>query len=339
MRPWNILLLAAGILFGCQQKPVSVGSEKEIVVCADSLEFHLLRPALQAAFERELPTPAPERIFEMKWAPVAELKRHVHKPRLVMLGCLTAENAAARQVAATLAATQRQQVLQGESYLFKSDDPWRRQQRLLILAAPTREELQQRLTANGAELFDSFEQPLRAQIEQQLYSVREQQELARRWEREYGWSLRVPHDYFVFKELPAERFVMLRRTSPERWLFVAWRAANAAELPSLAEVITWRDEIGEKYYEGDRVATHGLTAAPAEFAGRPALEVRGLWENEAKVAGGPFHCWAIYDPARRTVFLVDVAVFAPGMDKVLHLRRLEIIAQTFHTAATAPAAP
>lgn len=338
MRAWNSLLLVAGVLFGCQQKPFSVGSEKEIVVCADSLEYHFLRPALQAAFERELFTPAPEKIFEMKWAPVAELRRHVHKPRLVMLGCLTAENAAARQVAATLDAKQRQQVLQGTSYLFKSDDPWRRQQRLLILAAPTREELYRRLAANGAELFDSFEQPLRAQIEQQLYSVREQQELARRWEREYGWALRVPSDYFIFKELPAERFVMLRRTSPERWLFVAWRAANAAELPSLAEVITWRDEIGEKFYEGDRVATHGLTAAAAEFAGRPALEVRGLWENEAKVAGGPFHCWAIYDPARRMVFLVDVAVFAPGMDKVPHLRRLEIIARTFRPAAPAAAA-
>ncbi len=341
MRKWQIFLLAAGLGLGCQQRPVSVGSEKEIVVCADSLDFQALRPALQEVFEREVPTPVPEKIFELKWAPVAELARHTHKPRLLLLACWQHENDATRQVAKLLDATQRRQARQGENYLFKSDDPWRRQQRLLILTAAAREELQQRLTANARELFDAFDLPLRAQIEQQLYSMREQKELAQRLEREYGWSLRIPHDYFLFKELPAERFVMLRRTSPERWLFVAWREAASAALPTLAEVIAWRDEIGEKYYEGDRVSALELSASPAEFAGRQALEVRGLWENQAKVAGGPFHCWAFYEPTHRAVFLVDVAVFAPGMDKVPHLRRLEIVAQTFHTTvvATAPAPP
>lgn len=332
------MLPAAGMLAGCQQQPVSVGSEKEIVVCADSLDFQTLRPALQAAFERELPTPVPEKMFELKWAPVAELGRHLHKPRLLLLGCLHEDNEAARQVTAMLDATQRQQALQGERYLFQSDDPWRRQQRLLILAAPSREALGQHLSANAAGLFEAFEQPLRAQIEQQLYSVREQQELARRLEREYGWSLRIPHDYFIFKELPAGRFVMLRRTSPERWLFVAWREATAAELPTLAEVIAWRDTIGEKYYEGDRVATHDLSAATTVFAGRPALVVRGLWENEVKIAGGPFQCWAIPDPARHAVFLVDIAIFAPGVEKVPHLRRLEIIARSFRLRETAEGA-
>ncbi len=55
------------ILNGCDSstKPAT-GFEDEIYVVADSLEFEELKVALQAAFEVEINTPMPEKLFIIK---------------------------------------------------------------------------------------------------------------------------------------------------------------------------------------------------------------------------------------------------------------------------------
>ena len=87
------------------------------------------------------------------------------------------------------------------------------------------------------------------------------------------------------------------------------------------------------HYERDQIAEHYLFIDETEFAGRRAIELRGLWENEVKVAGGPFKAFAFYDEDTGRAYLVDIAAFAPGQEKEVFIRQLEIMARTFQTAA------
>jgi hypothetical protein len=175
-----------------------------------------------------------------------------------------------------------------------------------------------------------------------MYSIYEQKDLEKKLLEKYGWTVRVQHDYSIYKEFPQENFVMLRRAWPERWLFVCWQRLDDPSRITLDWAVAWRNSIGARFYENDRVvkpetAARGfktppdLSAREVEFTGRRALEVQGLWENEVKVAGGPFKAWAFYDEYTQQAFLIDIAVFAPGREKVPLMRQLEIMARTFRT--------
>lgn len=317
------------LFFSCERKGDSVGNEKEIIVFADSSNYAALQTELSRAFEREISTPMPEKIFEMHWQPLAKLSHFVYKPRLVLLGTTEGQDAASQRIHDLLDEKQRARAARGESYLFKTDDPWRTQQCLLILTAPALDTLQQRIAAHREELFELFDAPLTERLRAQLYRRMEQTELNQKIRRDHGWSLRAPHDYFLFKNLPQENFLMLRRTAPERWLFVTWKHAADFRGINADSLIVWRNAIGRKFYENDRVAAAEFSSSETEFAGHRALQISGLWENEEKIGGGPFKAWSFYDEDSKRLFLIDIAVFAPGKEKVLPLRQLEIIARTF----------
>ena len=65
----------------------------------------------------------------------------------------------------------------------------------------------------------------------------------------------------------------------------------------------------------------------------PAIQLTGVWQNdrETRPAGGPFRSYGFYDLNTQRLYLVDMAVFAPGKKKLPYLRQLDVMAQTFKT--------
>jgi hypothetical protein len=327
------LTACAALIFAiaCQREVVSGGDDKEIVVIADSVDYRFLQDGLSRTFEPEIPTPWPEKIFVLNPAPVSAMESYIYRPRLLLIGVIGSNTPAAGKIDAMLTPQIEARILRGENYVFKKDDPWAKGQRLLVLTATDIGTLKQRLAENREALFDLFHQPLIERTKKEMYSLYEQKELAKTLLEKYGWTLRIQHDFQIYKEFPNEHFVMLRRSWPERWLFVSWQRLGDPSQITLDWVVDWRNQIGAQFYEKDRVAPVDLTASEVEFAGRRALQVQGLWENDVKVAGGPFKTWAFYDEHTRKAFLVDIAVFVPGQEKVRFLRQLEIMARTFRT--------
>ena len=325
------IIFAVIFAIACQHEVTSGGDEKEIVVIADSLDYRFLQNELSHTFEREIPTPWPEKIFELNRVPVSAMENYLYRPRLLLVGIIGSSTPAAAKIKAMLTPQIETRIMSGENYVFKKDDPWAKGQRLLVLTATDLDTLKQRLAENRDALFDLFNQPLLERTKKEMYSLYEQKELAKTLLEKYSWTLRIQHDYQIYKEFPNEHFVMLRRAYPERWFFVSWQRLDDPSQITLDWVVGWRNQIGAQFYEKDRVAPVDLTASEVEFAGRRALQVQGLWENDTKVAGGPFKAWAFYDEYTRKAFLVDIAVFVPGQEKVKHMRQLEIMARTFHT--------
>jgi hypothetical protein len=259
------------------------------------------------------------------------MENYVYRPRLLLIGILGSATPAASKIKAMLTPQIEERIATGQNYVFKKDDPWAKGQRLLVLSATDLDTLKQRIAGHRDELFNLFQQPLIERTKREMYSLYEQKDLAKTLLEKYGWTLRIQHDYKLYKEFPPEQFVMLRRAWPERWLFVSWQRLDDPSQITLDWVIAWRNRLGARFYENDRVVPIDLTAREVEFAGRRALEVQGLWENEIKVAGGPFKAWAFYDEYTQQAFLVDMAVFVPGQEKVRFLRQMEIMARTFRT--------
>jgi hypothetical protein len=164
-----------------------------------------------------------------------------------------------------------------------------------------------------------------------LYEQGEQRDLEQRFFDRYGWTLRVPEEYGVEQELPEAHFVWMRKRTPDRWIFVWWGDIGPEEGVNAEWLRAKRDEIGARFYKGDRIAGEGMETSETVIDGKPGIKISGLWENPESVAGGPFRCYAIVDRTAGTVFVVDGAVYAPGIEKEPYLRQVDLIVQTFST--------
>lgn len=336
---WKFLLgIAAAIttlafLISCRREVPSAGNENEIIVIADSADYDFLQDELSRAFEREISTPWPEKIFELHQVPVSQMEKHLYHSQLLLIGIIGSaipRSGTAGKIEAMLTPELKTRIVNGQDYVLKKDDPWSKEQRLVVLAAAHRDILKQRIAGHRDELFELFNQPLLERTKKEMYSGFEQINLEKTLLEKHGWMLRIQHDYHLYKEFPQENFVMLRRAWPERWLFVSWQNLDDPNRITRDEVIEWRNRIGERFYENDRIVINNdLIAREVDFAGRWALELQGLWENASKTAGGPFKAWVFYDEQTRQAFLVDIAVFNPGKEKIRFLRQLEIMARTF----------
>jgi hypothetical protein len=222
----------------------------------------------------------------------------------------------------------------GEYYYFPINNEWAKGQLMVVLVAKDIPSLRERLETSGSEIYEVFNIDLNNHLLKAMYQRREQKKVAERLMEHYGWSIRVQHDYVIDEDKPEDGFVFFRRIQPERWIFVHWLedVQDADNLYMNKKwVIAERNRIGATYYGGDRVDHKYLFSFRSEFLQRPAQITTGIWKNDAKTAAGPFRNYTFFDPISNRLYMIDIAVFAPGKEKMPYLRRLDLIARTFHT--------
>ena len=85
-----------------------------------------------------------------------------------------------------------------------------------------------------------------------------------------------------------------------------------------------------RYFDGDVIEwKRPVEVEQVDFLGRPAVRVSGWWGNRTLVGGGPFRTYCFYEPSSERVYLLDISLFAPGVDKTALMRNLDAIAHTF----------
>lgn len=326
-----LLVLAAS----CERAKKSYGVANEILVFADSTDWKELQQPLKKVFEKRILTPQPEHLFDLKYYPVSELSSHKRFKNLLLIGTVESSSQAGAMVKSMLTKDALEKVKEGEAFVFQKKEPWAKNQLLVVLAGRTMDELRDWIENNESLLYSMFHERLWNEMMEEMFALKEQKNIEKRLLKQYGWMVRVQHDYFVFKEDPEYHFVSLRRSYPERWLFVYWVDTEDPSFLTPEWVLNKRDEIGRLYYENDRVNRDPalVTVDTVDFLGRRAIMIQGLWENDEKQAGGPFKSYAFYDAPTRRVYVIDLSLFRPGEPKEPILRQLDVIAHTFRTVA------
>jgi len=326
-----ILICLLLIPVGCQRKKEAVGREVVVTVVADPEVYKQVAPALSAALERIIRTPWPEQHFELVQLPPEQLSKIAVRPSIIMIGLLDKNDKTSKQVRAMLPEGMDEQVRAGKSFVFRREDPWAKNQILLVLAGTNADSLIGQIGANEDYLFNVLRRNLLKRTKNQMFSELEQKDIAEDLLEKYGWQVRVQHDYHLWKEYAHDNFVMLRRTAPERWFFVKWIESTDPSIITREWVLKQRYNIGQKYYEKDTIPDTMMTTREVDFNGRWALELQGLWENNEKLAGGPYKSYTFYDEEMQRIYMLDMAVFAPGRSKEELIRQLEVMARTFQT--------
>ncbi len=324
------------VLFGCgERKPDAIGSFNAVFAFADRDELPLIKEPIEIALARQIVTPRPERLFRVHWGDTSDFENAVKHHIVLIAASLSSPGDWGAFVRGSLSEAARESVEAGRFNLFVRQDPWARKQILIVLTAPTPEALRDYILTHTDEIFGVVNDFCNEQVALWLFGSYqgrgERFDLERRIAREYGFGIRVPRMFDWEAGTGASRFLWLRALEPERWVFVWWTPidSQSAGRVSLAWLQHVRDSLCAIYYEGDSIEPGTLTYERVTFLGRPAILYRARWRNSAKVLGGPVVGFVFDDLARGRRYVLDGAVFAPGVRKEPYLRHCEVIMRSF----------
>lgn len=220
--------------------------------------------------------------------------------------------------------------------LLLADDMWAAGQICGALVGTSENEVLEYLNDNGDELLSRFIDAALARDVRLLCSGEKERAVAEGLADRFGWSLCVPASYDMYTSGENTRFVFFRRERPDRSIFVYWQDGTPEDVrPDFALGV--REELTARFYDGDTHEPRRPTVSDTvRFAGRPAVRVSAWWTNRELVGGGPFRAYCFHEPEDGRTYLVDVSLFAPGLEKVPHMRNLDAVAHTFHVARGSP---
>lgn len=330
----TLLCVITMLYFNCHLKRSTLGSQNKIIVIADSTEWLQIENQVTAILERTVYTPQPEPIFTLLHKQPQGLKKVVRFPNILLLATLESEGMMKNLVDQLLTPESRIKVEQDSAFLFNREDAWAIGQLLVVGIAKDNVTLKKRLDQDKDVLFNIFDSNTAKQTNRALFIQHEQEEISETLMAEHGWSVRVQHDYYVAVDSSDIRFVWLRRFNPQRWLAVYWESVEDPSVLSKEWILEKRNDFVEKFYDGDYVYQDSLIQVLekiVDFNGRYAIRLDGVWQNDKHIMGGPFRTFGFYNQSDGRMYLIDLAVYAPGERKYPYIRQLEGIAASFKT--------
>ncbi len=328
---------------GCENsnKP-ALGPEDEIYVVADSVEYEVLKTALENTFQKVIYTPQPENIFNLKRISVNQLDRYQKRKNIIITAPLNSGSRTSKFVNSIIDSQARQSINNNESYVVLKNDLWAKDQLVMVLTAPDMQELEFRILQNADNLFYAFQKISDQRLYQSLYNPRyEQKDIEGKLLKDYGWIIYVQADFKLALNKPADNFVWLRRSpgsDMERWIFIHWIDNASPAYLNEDSIKAVRNRITEKYLltrsnnSYVRIAEDYFMCSEVNFKDRYTLFTQGLWELNTKGMGGPFVSYTFYDESTKRLYMIDGSVYAPKYYKRNLIQQMDVTLQSFMTA-------
>lgn len=326
-------LLLAGliVLAACGVKPTTMGYQHRIFMVVDSTLWQELGQQVQQGFERVIHTPHEEKTFYVIPIPLKELENRKMRMNVFFMALADEQGPAADYIKKSLPENFKKGAENGEYFYLFQQDFFARDQINLILYAKNKAAFKEQFQKNIDKIYKTFEAKYYARLKQGMFGKNEQEKLEDFLVKNYGWKLRLQHDYFIALQDMENKFVWIRRMKPDRWISIWEVKADSANF-NLDSLVNRRNRMAASYYQGDVVEDEDRIFRRVDFNGQPAQKLDGLWRNDSLMVGGPFRLYAVYDPLESLYYMIDIAVMAPGKLKKPYLDQLEVIAHTFEVS-------
>ncbi len=339
-----ITLVSVFYFTACEtsNKPAQ-GLEDEIYVVADSTEYAELSRALDSAFQKIIYTPQPERLFTLLRISPNQLERYKNKKNLLIVAPLNSKSLTSQFIHTAVDSAAIQKIEGKKDFIIKKEDLWARNQLVMILTAPTIQDLEFKILNNKDNLLYAFQKVSDKRLEQSVYNSRyEQQPLEGKLLKEYGWLIYVQADFKLALDVPQDNFVWLRRSpgsDMERWVFIHWIDNASPAYLSEDSVRAIRNRMTKKFYRTTDdsayvvIASDYYTSSEVNFHGKYAIFTQGLWELNIKGMGGPFINYTFFDENTNRLYMLDGSIYAPKYYKRNLIQQMDVLLQSFMTGS------
>jgi hypothetical protein len=338
----NISVLLLLLLVNCDpsSKPAR-GFEDEIFVVADSVEYEELKESLTAAFEKEIYTPQPEKLFSLKRISTAKLEKHKNKKNIIIAAPLNSGSRTSDYIKAIVDSSIEAKLKTENDFIIYKYNLWAKNQLVTVLSAPTMQELEFKIFQNADNMLYAYQKISDERLYNNLYNpAYEQKDIEGKFLKNYGWTIYVQADFKVAMNKPDDNFVWLRRSpgsDMERWIFIHWIDNATPDYLVEDSIRVIRDRVTKEFYRTSDdssyvvVAEDYFTVNEINFNDRYALFTQGLWELNIKGMGGPFVNYMFFDEETSRIYMIDGSVYAPKYYKRNLIQQMDVTLQSFRT--------
>lgn len=327
-----LALLASALVSGCGDVlPEAVGPNSEILVLADPADWETLKGPLSDTFEKVLATPQSEKIYSLQRGDVADLEtqRHGLRKTLLVAAPIDAPNATGAFLRSLLGPDVQAAVRGGRGGVTWKRNVWAQGQILVTVTGRDLDALVDNIRLEADRLYRAVDEARNDRVRELIFQYGERKDVESQLKADYGWSVKVPFGYRILEAYPDSGFVVLVKQDPNRWLWVYWEDGVPPDRLTPDWCIAKRNEIASRFFDGDRVSLGDTHVSQTVIAGKLAVALSGLWENERTWSGGPFRAYAFVDVDLDRLYFIDVGVFAPNKYKEPYLRQVDLVARTF----------
>ncbi len=326
MRRFLGVVVAFALGAACSGPQIAAfGSNSEIVIITSPRaagEGEILKSIL----EREIVTVQYEKAFEVELVTTGDVDSDRNRKNIVLLDFLEPKEDLSGTIL-SLAKGEGQALSAGERNLKTLKDRWARGQTVMLIAAPTKEGLNRLLADEADRLFRYVSDQVQARLNRSLFYAGEQEAATQRLADTYGWSLRLPTNYDIDETYAAQRVIKILRDKPARMITVYWE--GGAWEDRAASCFERKKMLAYEYWDQDEVVGDALQVNEGTFLGHDCTVLSGTWENKKYTIGGVFvtYCFRCEDCGRK--YVVDAALFAPGLEKLPFIRELKAVLASF----------
>jgi len=330
----KILLFAlvfSMILANCVKRQKAIGGADDIYVFASDATREILGQAIDTTFSYGIRTPEFEKYYFTKWKPLDDFTQSVNYKNIILIADLNRKDVAYEIARGILPEKTFQMAEKDSVFMFSIPDNWADGQMFILIAGKDLKRIQRNILEQKGWLYGKFVKNFEEFQSKYQYARLEQTKLEKYFRQKYRWSMRIPHDYIIVKEISEKNFVWLGRGLPYRWISVSWEDGMYTEWLTANGLYDKRNQIGE-LYGGNVTEKRFLGYEYTKLGEYDALKMYGLWYQQEEAKGGPFATYAFYDKRTNRTFVIDMIIFSPGERVSVIFRNIEIMAKTFTTS-------
>jgi len=303
---------------GCSRIPAHVGRSSEVIVVSTIIDTQLVQNHLQLYNF----VPQKEKLFKFRYVQDSLINDYKNFHTMFLYGSLNNEflKTLLREDAKT---TTREDTFA----LFKLNNLWARGQLTIILVVADDAYLEQAFIKFKPLITSILEENYYQKIKDTYYTKNMSKRL-KKVLKSYGISLDIDKKWMIDSTFKNEGFIYVHTHFPDRSIFYYKEPMHGTLTDSL--VLNKRDELTYRYYNGDYILRDLTTVDPIEFKGLNGSRVKGVWQNDSLVAGGPFLSYFFI--FKDTLYAIDGLLFNPGERKSDHFTALEVILNSFELA-------
>jgi hypothetical protein len=316
------------LFFGCDYKPASYGDFEKIVVFADSTLYNQVQTELEQTFDQFLYTPHSEKSFYLDLQPLALIDTYQTRRNLLFIGLIDGKDQVSEFINSALSPQIKERVVTGDIFEIFQENLFSSEQEVIFLPAVSAQMLRKHLTERKDIIFDRLDKSYMRRMKNAMYLMGEQVYIEEYLSEEYGWKIRVQHDYRIVKEADDKSFVWFRRLNPDRNLFIYRFPYRKLDVEG-NWLYSIRDSLTTVHFEADSIDKEDTYLRLVQFHGKETIKLTGIWQNHQHYLGGPFRTYAFADSTETYMYLIDMSVTAPGERKKPYLEQLDIMANTF----------
>jgi hypothetical protein len=303
---------------GCSRIPSRVGRSNEVVVLSTVIDTHLIQQNLQVYNF----VPQKEGLFKFHFVQDTMVEYYDNYHTLFLYGSLNDD------FLNTLLRDDAKQTTRNDTFaLFKLNNLWAQGQLAIILVASENKYIEQGLAKFQPLIIEMLEENYYQRIKTTYY-LKTMSKQTKKTLMSYGFSLDVDKQWIIDSTYRHDGFIFVHTHFPDRSIFFYKEPSSEALSDSF--VLKKRNELTTRFYHGDYVLPDFTTIDKIEFKDMKGTRIKGVWQNDSLVAGGPFLSY--FFTRDDTLYIIDGLLFNPGERKSDYLTTLEVILNSFGIA-------